>query len=139
VTTQRTPYGYQYPQPSDDVMQGAANIGALANQLMAPELFSGQPCLAGTMQAQDNYRVRHIVYHYQPGTDQYGLLAIPLPFSVCCVTATIQPRNFREPVVSIVLAQEYCTVTNLAAYARDNTGNGIVSANISVAINAWGY
>ena len=141
MATQHTSYGYQYPEPTDDVLQGAANIAALAQQLRAPELFSGQPCLAGSMSAQggDHYRIRHIVYNYQPATDQYGLLAIPLPFSVCCVTATIQGRNFREPLITVVIAQEYCTVTNLAAYARGVDGNGLGSVNVSLTINAWGF
>lgn len=140
MTTQRSAYGYQYPQPTDPVRDGAANIGALANQLKAPELFSGQPCLAGSMTSQEHYKIRQIVYNYSPGTDQFGLLAIPVPFTQCLLTAVIMPRNFRDPsVISIALAQEYCTVTNLAAYVRDVTGNGIGSHNCEVSISAWGF
>jgi hypothetical protein len=118
VSTQYTPYGNPYPQPTDPARDGAANIQQLAETLHSPEVFSGQPCLA---------------------TDQFGLLAIPLPFNQCCLTAMIMPRNFRQNVVSVALAQEYCTITNLAGYVRDNTGQGVVSTNCDLAIIAWGY
>jgi hypothetical protein len=139
VTTQYSSYGFQYPQPTDPVREGAANLGALANQIKAPELFSGQSCLAGAMSAQQQYRVRQVVYNYSPATDGFGLLAIPLPFSVCCVTAMITPRNFRQDIVSVALAQEYCTVTNLAAFPRNSLGQGITSTFCDLAIIAWGF
>ncbi len=137
MSTQLTGYGYPYPQPTDPARDGAANIQALAGQIRAPELFSGQPCLAGSL--TDSSRVRMIVYNYSPPTDQFGLLAIPLPFNQCCLTAMIMPRNFRQNVVSVALAQEYCTITNLAGYVRDNTGQGVVSTNCDLSIIAWGY
>lgn len=137
MTTQRTAYGYPYPEPTDPSAAGAANFADLAGALRAPELFSGQPCLAGVL--GDSSRVRHIVYNYAAPTDQFGLLTIPMPFAVVCVTAIIVPRNFRQDVVGIALGQEYCTVTNLCGYPRNAAGNGISSANIDVAVNAWGY
>jgi len=139
VTIQNTAYGYQYPQPTDPVRDGAANIGALAQQLKAPEAFSGQPCLAGSFGAAQNYRIRQLFYNYSPATDQFGLLAIPTPFSQVLVAASIIPRNFRQDVVSIALAQEYMTVTNLAAYARNAAGNGVVSTNCDLSIIVWGF
>jgi hypothetical protein len=139
VSTQTTPYGFMYPQPTDPVREGAANIGNLANQLKAPELFSGQPCLAGAMSAQQQYRVRAVVYNYSPPTDQFGLLSIPLPFSTCLMAAMITPRNFRQDIVSVALAQEYMTVTNLAGYVRNAAGNAVVSTNCDLTIIAWGF
>jgi hypothetical protein len=136
---QYTQYGFPYPQPADPVRDGAAAIGQLAGTLKAPELFSGQPCLAGALPAGQNWRVRQVVYNYSPGTDTFGLLAIPLPFTVVCVTAVIMPRNFRQNVVTVALAQEYCTVTNLAAYPRNAAGDGVGSTNCDLAIIAWGY
>lgn len=139
MTTQSTGYGFQYPQPTDPVREGAANLAALANQLKAPELFSGQPSLAGSYTSAQNYRIRHIVYNYNPGTDSFGLLAIPLPFTQVCVSALIMPRDFRQNVVSVALAQEYCTVTNLAGYVRNAAGQAVVSTNCSLTIHAWGF
>ena len=140
MTTQfTTPYGYPYPQSTDPVRDGAANIGQLAGTLRAPEMFSGQPCLAGSIPEFQHWRIRTVVYNYAPGTDQFGLLAIPLPFTQCCVTAMILPRNFRDNIVAVSLAQEYCTVTNLAAYPRGFSGNGIASTFVSLTVIAWGY
>jgi len=139
MPTQYTGYGHPYPQPVDPVRDGAANIAQLAASLRAPEMFPGQPCLAGSLASQNYWRVRTVAYNYQPATDQYGLLAIPLPFAVCCVSAMIIPRNFRQNVVAVALAQEYCTVTNLAAYPRGSAGNGIPNTNIDLSIIAWGY
>ena len=137
--TQSSVYGYHYPEPTDPAAAGAANFADLAGQLRAPELFSGQTPIAGTLNAQNQYRVRHVVYNYSAPTDQYGLMAIPLPFAVCFVTGIVTPRNFRQNVIGIALGQEYCTVTNLCAYPRDNTGNGIPYSNIDVTVSAWGY
>lgn len=139
MTTQYTVYGYPYPQPTDPVREGAANIAQLSQTLKAPELFSGQPCLAGAFSAQQQYRIRQVVYNYSPPTDQFGLLSIPLPFSVVSVTAIITPRNFRQDVVTVALAQEYCTVTNLAGFVRNAAGGAVVSTNCDLAIIAWGF
>lgn len=139
MSTQYTPYGNPYPQPTDPARDGAANIQQLAETLHSPEVFSGQPCLAGSLPAAQNWRIRQIVYNYSPATDGFGLLAIPLPFNQCCLSAMIMPRNFRQNVVSVALAQEYCTITNLAAYVRNAAGQGVVSTNCDLAIIAWGY
>jgi len=130
-------YGYPYPQPTDPARDGAANIQALAQQIRAPEMFSGQPCIVGSI--ADSSRVRMIVYNYAPATDQYGLLSIGLPFNQCLVTAIITPRNFRQNVGSVPLAQEYCTLANLAAQAINRQGTAVASSYIDLTIVAWGY
>lgn len=137
MSTQLSAYGYPYPQPTDPARDGAANIQALAQQIRAPEMFSGQPCIVGSI--ADSSRVRMIVYNYQPATDQYGLLAIPLPFNQCFVTGLITPRNFRQDIMAVALAQEYCTLTNFAGFVRNSAGQGVVSTYCDLAIVAWGY
>lgn len=140
MSTQYTAYGYPFPQPTDPARDGAANIQQLAETMHAPELFQGQPCLAGSLPGGQNWRIRMIVYNYNAATDQYGLLSIPLPFNQVCLTAHIMPRDFRDPyVISVALAQEYCTITNLAGYVRDATGQGVGSHNCPLSIAAWGY
>jgi len=140
MPTHYTAYGYPYPDPVDPLKNGAADIGALANTLHTPEPFSGQPALAGSLPGGQNWRIRHLYYNYAAATDAFGLLSIPLPFTQVLCSAAIMPRNFRDPsVISIALAQEYCTVTNLAGYVRDVTGNGVSSHNCELTIMAWGY
>lgn len=140
MPAQKTPYGYLYPQPVDPVRDGAVNIGNLANQIKAPELYSGQPCLAGAFAAQDQYRIRMVVYNYSPATDAYGLMNIPLPFTTCCLTATIMPRDFRQQIGGVMIAQEYCTVTNLCAFVYNFTGGGaFANQNAKMCIVAWGF
>lgn len=139
MPTHYSPYGYPYPDPIDPLKNGAADIGALANANMAPELYPGQPCLAGTLPSQQQFKVRQVVYNYQPATDGFGLASIPLPFTQCCLTAMVMPRNFRQNVVSIALAQEYCTPSNLSIYVRNAAGQGVASTNCDLTIIAWGY
>jgi hypothetical protein len=139
MPTRYTPYGNPYPDPVDPLKNGAANIQQLAETLRSAEAFSGQPCLAGSLPAANNWRVRMVFYNYSPATDQFGLLSIPLPFTQCLVAAHIMPRNFRQDIVSVALAQEYMTITNLAAYARNSAGQGVPSTNCDLSIIAWGY
>jgi hypothetical protein len=138
MATQFSAYGYQYPQPSDPVREGAANIGALANQIKAPERFPGQGPLVGSFIDGNNWKLRHIVYNYAPPSDQYGLMSVPLPFTECCFSVAVMVRNFRQPVNTVVIALEYCTVQSLGLFARAVDGSGVPLTNVDLNINAWG-
>lgn len=137
MPTQKTTYGYPYPQPVDPVRDGAVAIQGLA-MAIRPHSYPGaanMPPLAGAFTVADLPNMMTVHINVTAATDQYGLFTVALPFSkaLCWISAMV--TDFRLDADNPVIAMEGMTSATQGTFFVRKPSNGQGHGNLYVPVS----
>jgi len=138
--TRQNAYGYVVPLPTDPVRDGATVMANLGDALRAPEMFTGMSPWAGQIPSGGHKNIKHVVIQgWNIGTDQYGLVTIPAPFTTVLLACQIQCANFRDVARGSALNPESKGVSFIGAMIFKDGGVAASSAYVTLQVDLWGY